>query len=84
MSQLVIDVFQGLAFLEPIMAPYTSWDIFPKGGKDSFQAMRSEKGEDMLLKKNFFVGKSWYILESCRVVSPFIYLIFPPAINKFF
>ena len=40
------------------MAPYPSWDIFPRSGKDSFQAMRSEKGEDMLLKKNFFVGKS--------------------------
>ena len=49
------------------MAPYSSWDIFPRSGKDSFQAMRSEKGEEMLLKNNFFVGKSGYILSIYQV-----------------
>ena len=48
------------------MAPYPTWDIFPRNGKESFQVMQSEKGEDMLLKKNFFVGKSRHVLDSTR------------------
>ena len=43
--------------MESIVAPIPSWDDFPDVARKVFKAMRTEGGEEMVLKKNFFVGK---------------------------
>ncbi len=40
-----------------MVAPVRSWDRWPDNARQVFQALRSEAGEDMVLKNNFFVGK---------------------------
>jgi len=45
---------RGLAYMEGIIAP-VRWDEFPEGPKPLFESLRSEQGEEMVLKKNFFV-----------------------------
>lgn len=44
----------GIAYMEAIVRPVT-WDEWPAGATDIFQAMRSEAGEEMILTKNLFV-----------------------------
>lgn len=44
----------GIAYMEAIVRPVT-WDAWPDAAVDIFQAMRSEAGEDMIMKKNLFV-----------------------------
>ena len=48
---------QGIVFMESLVDVLPSWDIFPEVGRKAFQNMRSEGGEEMVLKKNFFVRK---------------------------
>lgn len=36
---------------------FESWEDFPTIGRDIFEAMRSNSGETMVLKKNFFVER---------------------------
>ena len=43
--------------MESIVAPVPSWDDFPEVARKVFKAMRTDAGEEMVLKKNFFVGK---------------------------
>ena len=43
--------------MESVVDVLPSWDIFPEVGRKAFQNMRSEGGEEMVLKKNFFVRK---------------------------
>ena len=45
---------QGIVFMESVVDVLPSWDIFPEVGRKAFQNMRSEGGEEMVLKKNFF------------------------------
>ena len=49
--------FQGIAFMEAVVAPVRSWDRWPEQARQVFQALRSEQGEEMVLKNNFFVGQ---------------------------
>ena len=44
--------------MESLVAPFASWNATGGGAEfqSGFQALRSEKGEHMILKNNFFVG----------------------------
>lgn len=45
----------GIAFMEAVVAPISSWDDFPDRARETFQAMRSPAGEEMILENNLFV-----------------------------
>lgn len=45
---------KGIAYMEALVKP-RSWKDFPERARPAFQAMRSPKGEEMVLKNNFFV-----------------------------
>ena len=47
---------QGLAYMEAVVRPLT-WDDWPEGARDIFQAMRSPAGEELVLEKNIFVER---------------------------
>jgi haloalkane dehalogenase len=49
------DTIKGIAFMEAIVAPVPSWDAFPQDFQATFQAFRSDAGEEMVLNKNIFV-----------------------------
>jgi haloalkane dehalogenase len=49
------DAVKGIAFMEAIVAPVPSWDAFPEDFQATFQAFRSDAGEEMVLNKNIFV-----------------------------
>ena len=44
--------------MEAVVAPIPAWDRFPENAREVFQTLRSDQGEDMVLKNNFFVGRS--------------------------
>ncbi len=47
---------KGLAFMEAILAPVESWEMFPKEFVETFKAFRTpEVGWDMIVNKNMFV-----------------------------
>jgi haloalkane dehalogenase len=46
---------RGVAYMEAIVAPFTSWEDFSATARPVFEAMRSEQGEEMILEGNFFV-----------------------------
>ena len=47
---------KGLAFMEAILAPLPSWDLFPEMGREMFQGFRTpEVGWDMVVNQNMFV-----------------------------
>ena len=48
------DAVRGIVYMEAIVKPLT-WDEWPNAVTPVFQAFRSEKGEEMILEKNFFV-----------------------------
>src|SRR5262249_56645686 len=48
------DRVQGIAYMEAIVQP-RRWDDFPPGRDQIFRALRSAKGEQMVLDQNFFV-----------------------------
>jgi len=41
--------------MEAIVAPIPSWGDFPDEARETFQAMRSSAGEEMILENNLFV-----------------------------
>ncbi|NOR32172.1 MAG: haloalkane dehalogenase [Sulfitobacter sp.] len=49
------DAVKGIAFMEAIVGARSSWDEFPERARETFQALRSPAGEDMVLQKNLFV-----------------------------
>jgi haloalkane dehalogenase len=54
---------KGIVFMEAILLPIGSWDMFPAEGRKIFQAFRTpDVGWDMIVNQNFFVeeilGKS--------------------------
>ncbi|MFK8023334.1 MAG: haloalkane dehalogenase [Ilumatobacter sp.] len=49
------DRVAGIAYMESIVAPISSWDEWPPEARGIFQAMRSEAGEELCLEKNLFV-----------------------------
>src|ERR1700754_2477838 len=51
------DAVKGIAYMEAIVGPQ-SWDHWDKFGmRPALQALRSEAGEEMVLRDNFFVEK---------------------------
>ena len=48
------DAVKGIAYMEAIVKP-VSWDDWPEAARGIFQGFRSEKGEDLVLKRNMFV-----------------------------
>lgn len=48
------DRVAGICYMEAIVRPVT-WEEWPDGATDIFQAMRSDAGEEMILTKNLFV-----------------------------
>lgn len=46
----------GLAYMEAIVTPLT-WEDWPKVARGVFRGMRSEAGEEMVLRKNIFVER---------------------------
>jgi haloalkane dehalogenase len=45
---------KGIAYMEAIVRPRT-WNDWPEAARGTFQALRSEAGEQMILEQNFFV-----------------------------
>src|SRR2546421_1325679 len=45
---------KGIAYMEAIVRPRT-WDDWPEAARGTFQALRSQAGEQMILEHNFFV-----------------------------
>jgi len=48
------DRVRGIAYMEAIVQPRL-WTDFPNGRDQAFRALRSERGESMILDENFFV-----------------------------
>jgi haloalkane dehalogenase len=46
----------GIAYMEAIVAPLT-WGDWPESAKGIFAAMRSDKGEDLVLERNVFIER---------------------------
>ena len=47
---------QGIVYMEAIVQTM-KWDDWPEGARKIFQGMRSEAGEEMVLKKNVFIER---------------------------
>jgi haloalkane dehalogenase len=47
---------RGISYMEAIVRPLT-WEEWPEEARGIFRAMRSEKGEDLVLKRNAFVER---------------------------
>ncbi len=47
---------KGLAFMEAILMPVPTWDMFPEGARDLFKSFRTpDVGWDLIVNKNAFV-----------------------------
>jgi haloalkane dehalogenase len=46
---------RGIAYMEAIVRPFPSWEEWPKQARGVFREMRSDRGEELVLKKNAFV-----------------------------
>jgi haloalkane dehalogenase len=46
----------GIAYMEAIVRPLT-WDDWPEAFRGIFQALRSSKGEELILERNVFVER---------------------------
>lgn len=48
---------RGIAYMEAIMTTMQSWDQWPESSRELFQALRTDQGEELVLKQNVFVEK---------------------------
>lgn len=48
------EAVRGIAYMEGIVCP-VKWDDWPESARGIFKGFRSEKGEDLVLKRNMFV-----------------------------
>jgi len=49
---------KGIAFMEAILMPIPSWEMFPEVAREMFQGFRTtEVGWDMIVNKNMFIEK---------------------------
>jgi len=51
------DAVQGIAYMEAIVRPIPSWDMWPDAARNIFQTFRSDAGETVVLEKNVFVER---------------------------
>jgi len=49
------EAVKGIAYMEAIIAPIPAWDDFPEAVRETFQALRSPAGDQMVLEQNLFV-----------------------------
>jgi haloalkane dehalogenase len=54
-AQLHPQQVRGIAYMEAIVRPLSSWDEWPEKARGIFQGFRSAKGEDLILKRNLFI-----------------------------
>ena len=47
---------KGIAYMEALVRPLT-WEEWPESSRSVFKSLRTSKGEEMVLEKNFFVEK---------------------------
>jgi haloalkane dehalogenase len=53
------DNVRGLAFMEAILTPVPSWEVFPEGAREMFQSFRTpEVGWDLICKQNVFIEQA--------------------------
>ena len=52
-----ISRIKALVHMESMVSPIKSWDVWPEIARTIFQALRSDAGEEMVLRKNLFVEK---------------------------
>jgi haloalkane dehalogenase len=50
------DRIKGIAYMEAIVGPM-SWDTWPEQARSIFRGFRSEAGEELVLRKNYFVER---------------------------
>jgi haloalkane dehalogenase len=50
------DAIRGIAYMEAIVRPL-SWQEWPEGAREIFQALRGPQGEEMVLQQNLFVER---------------------------
>jgi haloalkane dehalogenase len=48
---------RAIAYMEAIVTPLPSWDDWPEKARGIFQGFRSDKGEDLILKRNLFIER---------------------------
>ena len=48
---------RGIAYMEAILTTLQSWDQWPESSRELFQALRTDQGEEMVLKNNVFIEK---------------------------
>jgi haloalkane dehalogenase len=46
---------RGIAYMEGIVMPLSSWNDWPEKARGIFQGFRSTKGEDLILNRNMFI-----------------------------
>src|SRR5215475_12394342 len=47
---------KGMVFVETLLAPYPSWDVFPDQGREAFRTIRTtDMGWEMLVNQNLFI-----------------------------
>jgi haloalkane dehalogenase len=64
------DKIRGIAFMEAILVPIESWDMFPEKQRKIFQAFRTpDVGWDMIVNQNFFVEEILGKLGTVRRLS---------------
>ena len=51
------DRVRGIAYMEAIVRPFTSWEEWSKAATPIFQGFRSDKGEEMILDRNMFIER---------------------------
>jgi haloalkane dehalogenase len=50
------EAIKGIAYMEGFVTPLT-WQDWPEGAQGVFKGLRSDKGEDLILKRNAFIEK---------------------------
>jgi len=64
------DKIRGIAFMEAILVPFKSWDMFPAEVRKIFQSFRTpDVGWDMIVNQNFFVEEGLGKLGTVRRLS---------------
>ncbi|MGH8925540.1 MAG: haloalkane dehalogenase [Acidimicrobiia bacterium] len=51
------DAVKGIAYMEALVRPFSSWEQWPEAARSIFQGFRSEAGENLVLEKNYFVER---------------------------
>ncbi len=51
------EVVKGICYMEAVVGPVPSWDMWPENARNIFQALRSPAGEELILEKNIFVER---------------------------